>query len=192
MAESQLNQPDKLLVIGGSTGSLDVLLQVLPRLHKHLAFPIIIVLHRKNSPSTTLADLLHAKTGLPVKEADDKEMLQSGMIYLAPADYHLLVEQEQTLALDDSEKVNFSRPSIDVTFESAAEVFKTQLTCLLLSGANEDGTAGLQTVKAAGGQVWIQNPETADVGYMPRHALKALAADRVVEAGEIADYINSL
>ena len=132
MEEGQFNVADRVLIIGGSAGSLDVLLNILPKVEQPLSIVIIIVLHRKSSIQTSLSDLLTTKTKHLVKEADDKEKIQKGIIYLAPADYHLLIEQDMTFALDDSEKVNFSRPSIDVTFEAAAEVFKDKLKCLLL------------------------------------------------------------
>jgi two-component system chemotaxis response regulator CheB len=183
---------DQLLVIGGSAGSLEVLLHVLPKLKADLKHAIIIVLHRKNSTQTSLADLLYAKTKRNVKEADDKEKIQQGMIYLAPADYHLLVEQDRSLAMDDSEKVNYSRPSIDVTFETAAEVYANKLTCLLLSGANNDGTEGVKHVKTKGGKVWIQNPSSAEVSQMPRNALATISADAVLDKNEMAKLINCL
>lgn len=182
----------QLLVIGGSAGSLDVLLRVLPRLKSKLQTAILIVLHRKSSAQTSLADLFCVKTKRKVKEADDKECIQPGMIYLAPADYHLLVEQDKTLAMDDSEKVNYSRPSIDVTFETAADVFTNKLTCLLLSGANNDGTEGLKRVKEMGGKVWVQDPRNAEVSQMPKNALAAIEADAILEEDKMADFINLL
>lgn len=183
---------EQLLVIGGSAGSLDVLLRVLPKLKPKMQTAILIVLHRKSSAQTSLADLFCIKTKRKVKEADDKERIQPGMIYLAPADYHLLVEQNKTLAMDDSEKVNYSRPSIDVTFESAAEIFMNKLTCLLLSGANNDGTEGLKRVKEMGGKVWVQDPQNAEVSQMPKNALAAIEADAILVEDNMADFINLL
>ena len=182
----------QLLVIGGSAGSLDVLIHVLPRIKPKRQMAILIVLHRKSSANTSLADLLSVKSKYTVKEADDKEHILSGMIYLAPADYHLLIEPDKSMAMDDSEKVNFSRPSIDVTFESAAEVYGDKLTCLLLSGANNEGIEELKRVKKMGGRVWIQNPQSAEVEQMPKHALTAIKADAVLEQEAMADFINLL
>jgi two-component system chemotaxis response regulator CheB len=182
----------QLLVIGGSAGSLDVLLHILPQVKSKMEMAIIIVLHRKSSPQTSLADLLSIRTKHKVKEADDKEQIKSGMIYLAPADYHLLIEPDRSMAMDDSEKVNFSRPSIDVTFETAADVYEDKLTCLLLSGANNDGTEGLKRVKSLGGRVWIQNPQNAEVSQMPKNALASIKADAVLDEDKMADFINLL
>ena len=192
MEESQLASADRVLVIGGSAGSLDVLLHVLPQVKRPLRIAIIIVLHRKSSAQTSLSDLFIVKTKHLVKEADDKEKIQQGIIYLAPADYHLLIEEDRSFALDDSEKVNFSRPSIDVTFETAAEVFKDNLTCLLLSGANNDGTEGLKHVKAFGGRIWVQDPQNAEVSQMPKNALNTIKADAILNEEEMADFINCL
>lgn len=96
-----------------------------------MPFPIIIVLHRKNSSDSVLTDVFASKTALVVKEAEEKDSLTAGCIYIAPADYHLLIEKDHTLSLDFSEKVNFSRPGIDVTFETAAEAFQSELACPL-------------------------------------------------------------
>src|ERR1700733_10706512 len=113
----------KLLVIGGSAGSLDVLLEILPHLRKDLPFAIAVVLHRKKESDSVLNDLLSGRSALPVKEVEDKQRILPATIYLAPADYHLLVEKDGWFAVDASEKVNYSRPSIDVSFESAADAY---------------------------------------------------------------------
>lgn len=180
------------LVIGGSAGSLDVLMKVLPGIDPLLAFPVIIVLHRKAGKDSMLTDILASKTQLRVKELEEKERISPATLYIAPPNYHLLIENDRTFSLDASEKVNFSRPSIDVTFESAAEVYKENLVCLLLSGANSDGTAGLQKVKENGGTALIQNPASAVVSYMPEYALEHAAIDAVLEPAEMARYINKL
>lgn len=181
-----------LFVVGGSAGSLEVILQVLPHIRSDLSFPIIIVLHRKASLDTVLADLFASKTRLMVKEAEEKDVLTPATIYLAPGDYHLLIEKDHTLSLDFSEKVNFSRPSIDVTFESAAEAYGSKVACLLLSGASSDGTEGLKIVKEFGGTVFVQNPLTAEVAYMPEQAIAGVEVDRIADVSEIASIINSL
>ena len=129
---------------------------------------------------------------MPVREVEDKETMLPAVIYLAPANYHLLLEKDGTFSLDISEKINYSRPSIDVTFESAADVYGAQAVGLLLSGSNSDGTEGLKKIKAAGGKVIIQQPSSAEVSYMPQQALKEMEADAVLSSGEMAGYINSL
>ena len=180
------------LIIGGSAGSLEVLLKVLPGLKETLSFPIIIVLHRKSGKDRILTDLLASKTVLNVREATEKDKIEPATVYIAPPDYHLLIENDRTFSLDASEKVNFSRPSIDVTFENAAAVYGENVVCLLLSGANTDGTAGLKDVKLSGGRVLLQDPETATVRYMPENALLHVAADAVLDPEHIADFINKL
>ena len=192
MEKNSIKNDCQLVVIGGSAGSLDIILSLLPFLRPDLPFPIIIVLHRKTSIDSTLADLFASKTTLCVKEAEDKDLLMPGNIYVAPADYRLLVEKDGTLSLDFSEKVNYSRPSIDVTFDTAAEAFKTKLVCLLLSGASSDGTEGLKVVKKYGGIVMVQNPETARVAYMPEHAIADVEVDQVIDAEGLYHVINSL
>lgn len=180
------------LIIGGSAGSLEVLLKILPELDPALPFPVIIVLHRMPGKDSILTSLLAAKTLLHVKEVDEKEKMKPGTIYIAPPNYHLLFERNRTFSLDASEKVNFSRPSLDVSFESAADVFGKKLAGLLLSGANSDGTAGLKTIAKKGGKVLVQEPHTAVVSYMPAHALEQVATDAVLTPDLMPAYINSL
>ncbi len=192
MAQNKIVQPCNLLVIGGSAGSLDVLLQVFPHIKYPISFAIVIVLHRKNSSDSGLADLLTSRTKIPVSEIEDKEPVLNNHIYLAPGDYHLLIEKNMSFSLDFSEKINYSRPSIDVAFETAADAFGDKLTCLLLSGANADGTEGLKFVKNAGGQIAIQDPETAESPLMPWTALLNIEADQVLDVKQMIDFINSL
>lgn len=179
-------------IIGGSAGSLDVLLKVLPKVSPDISFPIIIVIHRKHGADSLLPDLLSSRTSLIVKEADEKERIVAGTVYIAPSDYHLLIETDQTFSLDYSEKINYSRPAIDATFQTAAEVYKNKLVCLLLSGSNADGVTGLKSVKAWDGIAVIQDPETAQVAYMPEQARKQVEIDRILRIEEVADFINLL
>jgi two-component system chemotaxis response regulator CheB len=180
------------LIIGGSAGSLDVLLKVLPDLDKDLSFPIIIVIHRKHSADSLLPALLAGRTKLRVKEADEKEAIRPGYIYIAPTDYHLLVENDRTFSLDSSEKINYSRPAIDVTYEVAASVYKEKLVCMLLSGSNMDGVEGLKAVKAFGGITAIQDPLTAQVPYMPAQAAEKVKIDYILAIKDTAEFINLL
>lgn len=192
MAENKIEAPFKLLVIGGSAGSLEVLLTVLPKLSPPLTFAIAVVLHRKNSPNSLLSELLATCTTIPVKEVEDKQPLSINHIYIAPADYHLLFEQDMVFSLDYSEKINYSRPSIDVSFESASEVFGPAVTGLLLSGANADGIEGLKVIKEKGGRVAVQDPGTAGSPFMPEQALLHVHVDVVLKPGDMAAFINSL
>jgi two-component system chemotaxis response regulator CheB len=182
----------KLLVIGGSAGSLDVLIRVLPKLNTQLSFPIIIVVHRKYTEVSTLSNLLSAKTKLAIRDAEDKEPLMPGTIYLAPSDYHLLVEDNESLSLDYSEKINYSRPSIDVTFETAVDVFKQHTVGVLLSGANMDGVNGLLYIKKLKGYAVVQDPNTAQSPFMPQQAIEEQAYDIILNIEELSSFINNL
>ncbi len=192
MAQNIMKRSIELVVTGGSAGSLEALLRALPNLNTTIPFAIIIVLHRKSNADTTLVDILSSKTALPVVEINDKEPVIPGHIYLAPADYHLLVEKDRTLSLDYSEKVNFSRPSIDITFQTAAETYQDSLACLLMSGANADGAAGLEFVKSMEGITAVQSPATAEVPFMPQQALNRFKVDFIVDTDNIASFINGL
>ena len=180
------------LIIGGSAGSLEVLLKVLPDLDTDLAFPVLIVIHRKNGADSLLPELLSGRTRLTVKEAEEKELLLPGVIYIAPSDYHVLVEMDHTLSLDYSEKINYSRPAIDASFQTAAEVYQDRLACILLSGSNADGVDGLKYVKDWGGMVVIQNPDNAQVAYMPNQAKSQVKIDHILNAEDMAEFINLL
>lgn len=187
-----VTNPCDVVVIGGSTGSIDVLLQMLPALRPPLPFALIVVVHRKNTADSTLANLLALKTQLPVKEVDDKDVLLRGQVYIAPADYHLLIERDGTFSLDDSEKVHYSRPSIDVTFESAADAYGPALVGILLSGANADGTNGLKAIKKAGGMALVQKPETAQAAFMPQQAIQQVKVDQIVSITELTRFMTRL
>lgn len=192
MAKEGMNNNIRILVIGGSAGSLEALLHFLPALKRELSFSIVIVLHRKNASESALTDLLQTRTQLPVREIEDKEKMLPAVIYVAPADYHVLMEKGDYFSLDVSEKINYSRPSIDVSFETAADVYGASAAALLLSGANADGTEGLKCIQQNGGKVLIQQPSSAEVAFMPRQALKEIDADAVLSTEEIAEYINAL
>lgn len=181
-----------LLIIGGSAGTLEVMLQTLPHIRTDISFALLLVLHRSNESDPLLQSILSSKTSLPVKEVEEKEKILPGTIYIAPADYHLLIEKDHSFSLDFSEKVNYSRPSIDVTFSVAAEAYGAALACLLLSGGNTDGTEGLLCVKKAGGITAVQDPSTATVPFMPQHALSKMQPDYILMVNEIASFINNL
>ncbi|MCF0051970.1 chemotaxis protein CheB [Dyadobacter sp. LJ53] len=192
MEKNHVANAVKAMVIGGSAGSLQVLFNLLPLLQNHLPFAMILVLHRRHSADSSLSELLSTKALSPTCEVEDKDRILPGHIYLAPADYHLLIEKDESFSLDYSEKINFSRPSIDVTFESAAEAYGPSLVAMLLSGANEDGTKGLSLVKKAGGTTIVQNPQTAQMPYMPHHAMMHTVIDHVLDVRQMSHYINNL
>jgi len=191
MEKDTLTHRYSLLVIGGSAGSLEVLMQVLPMLHPP-SFPIVIVLHRRNSEDLALEELLAVKSKFPVEEVEDKTKLIDGHLYIAPPDYHLLFERNGVLSLDISEKIHFSRPSIDVSFESAADAYAENVAAVLLSGANTDGSKGLATIQSVGGLTIAQDPATAEVDLMPRSAIEAGFVETIIKADDLADYINGL
>lgn len=192
MEKDDIEQSITLLVIGGSSGSLDIVLKVLSGIQENSKVSIVVVMHRKNSSDSVLSDLLTYRSSLPVVEVEDKERIRPSQVYLVPPDYHLLFEKEQVLSLDDSEKINFSRPSIDVTFESAAETYGAKVIGILLSGANADGTAGLESIHAHGGITIVQRPETASSPYMPEQALLHAHVDFQMNVEEMIRYINEL
>ena len=177
-------------MFGGSAGSLEVLMKILPRLDAALSFPIVLVLHRKSGEDTNLEDLVAMKSRVPVQEVEDKVPLLPGFVYVAPSDYHLLFEKDGLLSLDTSEKVNYSRPSIDVSFESAADAYGKAVVAILLSGANADGTEGLKAIKDAGGIIIVQKPETAEVPFMPANAISNSFPDYIFDAEEIVEFIR--
>ena len=182
----------ELVVIGGSAGSLQVTLETIRTLKSDLKFPIVLVFHRKAQAASILPNLLQHFCEAEIIEIEDKAELQNGKIYIVPADYHLLFDGKTTAALDGSEKMNYSRPSIDVTFRSAAQSFGNAVVGILLSGANADGVAGLQCIKENHGRVWIQDPETAQVDYMPKQAMQNVAYDLIINPSDLATHINQL
>ena len=192
MAQGEVNEVDEIIVIGGSAGSLEVLLQLLPQLKSDFNIPIVIVLHRRQGGDSPLVELLSTKTKIKVKEAEEKEIIESGSIYIVPADYHLLFEKDGSFSLGASEKVNYSRPSIDVVFSAAADVYASSVIGILLSGANADGTKGFEDIKENGGVTIAQKPETAEISYMPENAINNDVVDMVLTTDEIAAYLNEL
>lgn len=189
MEEDKIIANTKVVIIGGSAGSLNALLHILPGLPEMHSFAIVIVLHRKQTEDTTLEDLIKLKSIIPVCAVEDKMLLKPGFIYVAPSNYHLLFEKNGILALDTSEKVNYSRPSIDVSFESAAEIYETNLVGILLSGSNSDGTNGIKAIQKAGGTIVIQDPKSAEMPFMPNNAIANSTPDYILNIQEILDFI---
>jgi two-component system, chemotaxis family, protein-glutamate methylesterase/glutaminase len=190
MAQKELG-PYELLVVGGSAGSLEVILQFLPRLSVVDGLAIVVIVHRKNADSM-MVDLFRDKSSWEVREPEEKEKILPGVIYIAPADYHLLIEKDKTFSLDYSERIHYSRPAIDASFETAADAYGSHLAGLLLSGANADGAQGLKAIAEAGGLTLVQDPDEALVSFMPQQALDLWKAHKVIATTEIADAINQL
>jgi two-component system chemotaxis response regulator CheB len=180
-AVAALDAYDPLVVaIGASAGAVEALGQLLPQLPASLSAPVVVVVHVPPDRPSGLAQLFAGRCQVPVSEVEDKRPLQSG-VFFAPPDYHVLIERTRTLALSNDEAVHFSRPSIDVLFESVAASFQHRGMGILLSGASVDGAAGLQRIQQAGGLTWVQTPSTATVATMPESAL-ALARHAVLTA----------
>lgn len=182
--------PDKLVVIGGSAGSLEVITQILPSLLPSDSAAIILVVHRKTIPGTSFPKLLSRNSNWKVTEVEEKYHLQPGIVYTIPSDFHLLIEEDKTFSLDYSEKINFCRPSIDVTMESAAEIFKMNTMGVLLSGANNDGVNGMERILKFGGKIIIQDPSSASLDIMPKQAMEKLKLTKAYDTASIITAIN--
>jgi two-component system chemotaxis response regulator CheB len=186
--------PDRLdgIVIGASAGGIEALSILLPALPEGLRAAVLIVLHLPRERPSLLVEIFQPKCVLPVQEAQDKEPVARGSVYFAPPDYHLLVDEGPRLALSADELVHYSRPSIDVLFESAAQWYRQRLLGIILTGANEDGAAGLAAVHQAGGTTIVQQPETAHASVMVESALKRSPVDMVLTLEEIAGLLRTL
>ncbi|MEH3022149.1 MAG: chemotaxis protein CheB [Pseudomonas oryzihabitans] len=174
-------QPLRLIVVGASAGGLQVLLRLFSGLPASFRLPIAVVLHLPDDRASRLAELFQARLTLRVREAEDKEAILPGTLYFAPPGYHLLVEDDLTLSLSRDEPVQFSRPSIDVLFDSAADALGEQVCGILLTGANHDGAHGLHTLAKGGGVTVVQSPQSAEVPTMPEAALKRFHPDFVLD-----------
>ncbi|MFO0736621.1 MAG: chemotaxis protein CheB [Labilithrix sp.] len=174
----------RIVVVGTSAGGLRALEKIIGALPATYGLPIVVVQHRSKE-SDAFADVMKSLVSLPVREAEDKEPIVAPGVYLAPPDYHLMLEPGR-LALSTDDSVNFSRPSIDVMFESAADAYGPGTVGLLLTGANSDGTRGLAKIRAAGGYAIVQDPATAESSEMPGAAIKDGAVDKVIPLDEIS------
>ena len=177
------------IVIGGSAGALDVILQLIDVLPAGFEPPICVCLHVPPDHREQLAECLREHTVLPVFEAQDKQLLERGKIYVAPANYHLLIERDGTVALSTDAEVHFCRPSIDVMFESAARAWGKGLLAILLSGANDDGASGLGLVRARGGLTVAQDPAQSIIATMPHAGIEAGAARLVLSPRKLCDLV---
>ncbi len=180
------------VVMGLSAGGMNVLKTIIPALPATFPLPIAIVQHIAPSSDGYLAEYLGQISAIPVKEAEDKEILRGGTAYLAPAGYHLLIEANRTFSLSIDESVNYCCPSIDVLFDSAADVYRQNLIGIVLTGANADGSKGLKKIKEGGGLAIVQDPLTAEVPYMPQAALNATVIDYILDVSQIAPLLARL
>jgi len=182
----------KAIVIGGSAGSFQGITRILSSLPNDFDLPIIMCLHRLKHVRNGFVEALSIKSVKPVEEPCDKETIKKRKVYLAPANYHLMVELGNTFALSTDEMVNNSRPSIDVSFATAAYVYKSKLIGILLSGANRDGAMGIKKVKEWGGLTVVQDPKECMMPTMPNAALELSPVDYVLTVEGIIEFLNDL
>jgi two-component system, chemotaxis family, protein-glutamate methylesterase/glutaminase len=184
--------PTGAVVIGASAGALEALSVILPALPAEFRLPLMIVVHMPPDRRSVLAELFQAKCRIAVREAEDKEPINGGTVYFAPPDYHLLVEADKHLSLSSDEPILYSRPSIDVLFESAADAYGPALIAIVLSGANQDGAAGIKAVADAGGTAIVQSLEGAFATAMPEAAKANCPSAQVLSPHEIAAYLEKV
>lgn len=182
----------KAVVLGSSAGGLAVLARILSVFPPNFSLPLIAVQHLHPRQGEYYLHYLNDRTELRVKEANEKEEILGGYVYFAPPNYHLLIEEDETFSLSSDEKVNYSRPSIDVLFESAAETYGPELAGVILTGANNDGASGLHLIKEKGGLAVVQEPSSAESPYMPRAALGLVEADYILSPEDIGAVLLTL
>ena len=182
----------EIIVIGASAGGLEAISVVLAQLPADLALPVAIAQHRAPEPDGDIAGIWQRATPLKVADAEDKAAVEPGHVYIAPADYHLLVESRDQLALSTDPPVLWARPSIDVLFESAADVFGERVIGVVLSGASADGSQGLKAIRARGGCALVQEPGTAESGVMPRAAIAATTVNHILPLPDLGRIVAAL
>ena len=180
------------VVIGASAGALEALSVILPVLPAGFRLPLMVVVHVPPDKRNMLAELFRAKCRIRVREAEDKEPISGGTVYFAPPDYHLLVEADRSLSLSSEEPVLFSRPSIDVLFESAADAYGSASIAVILTGANQDGAKGVHAVVEAGGIALVQSPDGAFASAMPEAAIATCPSALVMSLDAIAAYLREI
>lgn len=183
---------EKILVIGGSAGSFRIITGILEILRPGFPYPVIICIHRLRNVRSGFLETFSLKTALPLSEPFDKEPIKKGNCYLAPANYHLLIENDRHFSLSQFKPVIFSRPSINLLFDSAADVYGPDAIGVLLSGANTDGADGIAAIHRAGGLTIVQDPSDAEVKTMPESALSLFRPDHVMDAAKITTFIRNL
>jgi two-component system chemotaxis response regulator CheB len=177
------------VVVGVSAGGLDALKELLAAIPAGFGLAVVIVQHLHPRQDRFFIEFLSQSCPVPVREAEEKEAVTPGVVYFAPPNYHLLIESDKTFSLSIDEKVNFSRPSIDVLFESAAEAYGPDLVGVILTGASRDGAAGLRKIKERGGMAIVQDPATAQFPAMPLAALAETEVDHVLSLERIGQFL---
>lgn len=192
MSKYNLNNTYRAVVLGGSAGSFQGITKILSNIPDSFELPIILCLHRLKHVRNGFVEALSIKSTKPVVEPMDKEKLKKGKVYLAPSNYHMCVELGNSFALSTEGMVNNSRPSIDITLETAAYNYKKRLIGILLSGANKDGALGMKVIKDMGGLTVVQDPNECMIKTMPESALSATKIDYVLKIDEIIEFLNEL
>ncbi len=182
----------KAVMIGGSAGSFQVVTRIIASLPKNYSLPIFLCLHRLKHVRSGFVEALSIKSALPICEPNDKDPIKPGVIYLAPANYHMYIELGNKFSLSTEEPVNHSRPSIDLSFMSAAYNYKRKLVGIILSGANRDGAVGLKKVKENGGLTVIQDPSECQVATMTNACLQIVQVDHVYSTTEIIRFLSKI
>jgi two-component system chemotaxis response regulator CheB len=179
----------RILLLGGSAGSFKLLFRLVKLLPPNLNKTVIIIIHRKKNFFSEIEKLFAENSRMLLREISDKEPIMGNTIYIAPANYHSLVENEGFFSLDVSDAVWYSKPSIDVTFESVAEVYRERVTAVLFSGANQDGAEGLLRLRQKGALTIAQHPEDAEMAEMPQAAIDIHAAEYILRTKEIFELL---
>jgi two-component system chemotaxis response regulator CheB len=180
------------VVIGASAGGLGALQILFSNIGKKFHLPVLMVQHMHPESDDYLGQILKSYSHLKFKEADDKEPIEMGTVYYAPANYHLLVSGDKSLVLNVDEKVNYCRPSVDVLFESAADVYRQRLIGIILTGSNQDGSAGMSMIKRRGGLTIVQDPLQAEVDTMPRSVINLIKADYILPLEKIGKLLTKI
>jgi len=184
--------PFEAVVIGSSAGGIKALSMVLAALPREFPLPIIIVQHLHPHSDSYLAHILGSKCELNVKQADEKETINKGVVYLAPPNYHLLIEEDRSFSLSIDKPVTYARPSVDVLFETAIYAYQDKLIAIILTGANNDGSQGVKKIKQIGGYIIVQDPATAEADAMPKAAIAATKVDNILPIEQIGPYLLHL
>lgn len=182
----------RCITIGVSAGGMDALSLIIPGFPSSFPIPVVVIQHVSPHSDNYMTRYLDNISAIKVKEVDEKEKIKPGVVYTAPPNYHVLVEEDETFSLSLEERVNFARPSIDVFFQSAADVYGPHLVGIILTGANNDGSQGLKMIKEKGGLTIVQDPHTAEVDGMPRAAIKATKVDHILTLEQISSFLVKL
>ena len=182
----------RCISIGVSAGGMEALSTIIPGLPSSFPIPVVVIQHISPHSDNYMTRHLDNISAIKVKEVDEKEKIKPGVVYTAPPNYHVLVEEDETFSLSVEERINFARPSIDVFFQSAADVYGPHLVGVVLTGANNDGSQGLKMIKKKGGLTIVQDPDTAEVDGMPRAAIAVTKIDHILPLKQICPFLVQL